>query len=121
MTWHRITVFSNAASARTERLFDLSLYALTAVVTTTLVACVLFLAWRWLYPVLPPSPEVPVQAVQRPATTAADELKPSVEGGAEILLKPGQMYRCERGGRVSYSDRPCVEGLSRVMNLPEQK
>ncbi len=121
MTWDRTTALTNPANARTERLFDLSLYLLTAVVSATLVACVVFLAWRWLSPIAPPSPLVSVQSVQRAAPPPTEDAGPGSAASAEILLRPGQMYRCERGRVVSYSDRPCVEGLSRVMNLPEQK
>lgn len=118
---HRLSPSTDPASARNERFFDLSLHALITVVSITLIACVGFLAWRWIYPALPPSPEVAVKAVSPPVSAIATEVRPEPAPGAEVLVKPGQMYRCERLGRVSFSDRPCAEGLSRVMNLPEEK
>lgn len=121
MTWRHLFATAQPVTARTERFVDWSIHALTALVLVTLVACVGFLLWRWIHPLPPPSTEVAVKAVERLAAASQDELPAPSAAGAEVLLSPAQMYRCERFGRVSYSDRPCAEGLARVMTLPERK
>lgn len=121
MPWYRFAVSSVHEKPKTERLDDLSQRVLMAVVVATLIACIGFLIWRWINPAPVPSSLVTVTAVERPATAQPQPLEPGPTASAEVLLKPGQMYRCERGGRVSFSDQPCTEGSSRVMSLPAGK
>lgn len=118
MNWNRLTVSTDPASARSEYLLDLSLRVLIGLVSAILFACVMYLTWRWINPSDPHASQVPVTPVQRP-TPLPEENSAAVNGAhAEVLLKPDQMYRCERKGRVTFSDYPCAEGLSRMMNLP---
>ena len=121
MPWLRIATVTAPAQPNAERLYDLSLRVLMAVVVATLIACVSFLMWRWLNPLPPPSSLVPMTAIEPPAVAAARPRDPAPTASAEVLVQPGQMYRCERKGRVSFSDQPCTEGSSRVMSLPAAK
>lgn len=121
MLLHRLALSIVPAKPNAERLYDLSLRVLMAVVVATLIASVGFLTWRWMNPAPTPSSLVRVTAVVRPATAPASPLEPAPMANAEVLLKPGQMYRCDRKGRVTFSDQPCTEGSSRVMTLPAGK
>jgi hypothetical protein len=29
-------------------------------------------------------------------------------GSQQVLLAPGQVFKCESGGRVTFTDRPCT-------------
>jgi len=107
--------------AHVERLYDLSLRVLMAVVVVTLIACIGFLTWRWLNPAPVPSSMVTLTAVTPPTSLPARAPEPAQSATAVVLVKPGQMYRCERNGRVTFSDQPCTEGSSRVMRLPVAK
>lgn len=118
MTWNRLTVSTDPASVRSEYLLDLSLRVLIGLVSAVLLACVFYLTWRWLNPADPYSSQVPVKSVERPTPFPEEKTSAAHEAHAEVLLKPDQMYRCERKGRVTFSDYPCAEGLTRVMNLP---
>lgn len=121
MPWHKFAFSSDPEKPKTERVDEFSLRVLMAVIIVTLIACVAFLTWRWISPVPVPSSLVPLTAVERPAATQPQPLEPAPTASAEVLLKPGQMYRCERNGRVTFSDHPCTEGSSRVMKLPAGK
>ena len=90
-------------------------------VVVTLIACIGFLTWRWLSPAPAPSSIVPLTAVSRTAHLQLPAPEPVPTATAQVLLKPGQMYRCDRNGRVTFSDLPCTEGSSRVMSLPVAK
>lgn len=115
--WHRMTTSTTPSSAGSERLIDWLLQALTVLVITTLVACVVFLAWRWLGPQDSNTSTVTLTPIDRPTPelTGKGSAEPS---GDEVLVKPDQMYRCEGGGEVIFSDRPCTQGHARVMELP---
>ena len=121
MPWYQLAASTAPARPNAERLYDLSLRVLMAIVIATLIGCVVFLAWRWLNPAPAPSSVVPLTAVERPPAEPArpDEVAPTAN--AQVLLRPGQMYRCERNGRVTFSDQPCTEGAARVMTLPAAK
>ncbi|HRK56234.1 MAG TPA: hypothetical protein PLQ67_01775 [Burkholderiaceae bacterium] len=114
-----MTTSSNPSSAGSERVIDWLLQALTVLVLTTLVACVVFLAWRWLGPQNSNTSAVTLTPIDRsvPALAREGAAEPS---GDEVLVKPDQMYRCEGGGEVGFSDRPCTQGRARVMELPIQ-
>lgn len=103
-----------------ERLYDWSLRALMAVIVGGLVACAVFLAWRWAQPAAEVSDRVPLSTIQRPAKSAPTA-EPAQKDAGQVLLQPGQMYRCEGNGRVTFSDQPCTEGSSRVVALPAAK
>lgn len=120
MSWHRITASTDPASDGSERLFDWLLRGLTIMVILTLVACVAFLAWRWLGRKDTDNSLIPVTEIDRPVPPLTSE-STDQSSGDEVLVKPDQMYRCEGQGQVSFSDRPCTEGRARVMELPEKK
>lgn len=90
-----------------DRVFDLSLRILMAVVVVVLAGSVYLLAQRWTAPAQLPSPVVPLTQVE-PAPARA-ESPADVQASAQVLLAPGQVFRCETAGRVTYSDRPCDE------------
>jgi hypothetical protein len=119
MPWHRLAV--STVPAHAERVYDLSLRVLMGAVAVTLIACIGFLTWRWLNPTPVPSSMVQLTAVSRTAHSQVPMPEPVQTATAQVLLKPGQMYRCERNGRVTFSDLPCTEGSSRVMSLPVAK
>lgn len=85
---------------------DFTLRTLSIVVVTTLVLCVLFLAYRWWRPSEASTLVVPTvpKAAPREATPAA---APAAGRAAEVLKNPGHVYRCEDAGKVTYSDSPC--------------
>lgn len=118
---YRFLFSTGPGKPKTERLDDLSQRLLMAVVIVTLIACIGYLTWRWINPAATPSSLVSVTAVDPPAARLPQNAEPAPAVSAEVLLKPGQMYRCERNGRVSFSDQPCTEGSSRVMPLPGAK
>jgi hypothetical protein len=39
----------------------------------------------------------------------------------QVLISPGQVFRCEVQGKISYSDKPCPDGRNRELKLPAQK
>jgi hypothetical protein len=95
-----------------DRVFDFSLRILMLAVSAALVGCIAWLAWRWVNPPVGPSPVVPVTQVApkvEPAPTKGTDTAP---GGQQVLLAPGQVFRCESGGRVTFTDRPCPANSS---------
>jgi len=91
-----------------DRFFDFSLRVLMLAVVAGLIACVAWLTWHWSRPPAPASDEVPV-------AQTAPKAEPSFARGAEerrdsrqLLMAPGQVFRCESGGTVTFTDRPCT-------------
>jgi hypothetical protein len=85
------------------------------VVFTVLIGCVGFLAWRWAQPQPASIDAVALTVVEpRPATVAAPapEVKSPV---VEVLLHPGQIFKCELRGRVTFSEKPCTDGATQTV------
>ena len=90
-----------------DRLYDLSLRILMVVVSVGLVASVAFLTYRWLAPPKPVQTEVPVVEVgTRPAQTVVPVAVPAPKG--EVLMNPGQIFKCDVNGRITFSEQPCA-------------
>ena len=111
---------AGSAAMTDERMHDVALRVLTVLVVVTLVACVGFLTWRWLNPPTAPSESVALQPVEPRPQPVAPPAAPVAAAAPQVLLAPGHMYRCERNGRVTFSDQPC-DGSARVVKLPEAK
>ena len=87
---------------------DITLRALSVIVLTSLVACLVFLGVRsfWLQRaerVEGPTAEVAVL----PMSQTAPASQPVAAQRPEVLQNPGVIYRCVERGKVGYSDRPC--------------
>jgi hypothetical protein len=97
---------TNTAHSPGDRLYDLSLRILMAVVSVGLVASVAFLTYRWLVP--PRAPEVTVPVVEvgvKPAQASTSV--PAAPPKAEVLMNPGKIFKCEVDGRVIFSEQAC--------------
>jgi hypothetical protein len=96
-----------ADNSSADRLYDLSLRILMVVVSVGLVASVAFLTYRWLAPARPVQTEVPVVEVgvrRTPASTPS--AAPAPKG--EVLMNPGQIFKCDVNGRITFSEQPCA-------------
>lgn len=101
-----------------ERLYDLSLRGLMVIVFAALLVCVGFLLQRWLQPVPADSSLVPlVQLDLKPAVDV--RAQPETNPPPQVLLMPGQIFRCAVDGRMSFTDRPCAPGAT-VTTAPAQ-
>lgn len=97
---------ATADDSSADRLYDLSLRILMVVVSVGLVASVAFLTYRWLAPPRPVQPDVPVVEVGiKPAQSATPTAAPAPKG--EVLMNPGQIFKCEVNGRITFSEQPC--------------
>src|SRR5262245_7271462 len=94
------------ADTSADRLYDLSLRILMVVVSVGLVASVAFLTYRWLAPPRPVQTEVPVVEVGVKPTQAATPAAPPAPKG-EVLMNPGQIFKCDVNGRITFSEQPC--------------
>lgn len=96
-----------ADSPASDRLYDLSLRILMVVVSVGLVGSVAFLTYRWLAPPRAAQADVPVvQVGVKPQQSAAPA--PAAPTKAEVLMNPGQIFKCDVGGRVTFSEQPCA-------------
>jgi len=103
-----------------DRLYDLSLRILMVVVSVGLVASVAFLTYRWLAPPRPVQTEVPVVEVGAKPAPAASPAAPAAPKG-EVLMNPGQIFKCEANGRVTFSEQPCPAPHTDVKLEPAAK
>ena len=95
-----------ADNSSADRLYDLSLRILMVVVSVGLVASVAFLTYRWLAPPRPVQTEVPVVEVGvRRAPASTPSASPAPKG--EVLMNPGQIFKCDVNGRITFSEQPC--------------
>jgi hypothetical protein len=108
------------ANPSSDRYFDLSLRLLTIFVLVSLVACVGFLSYRWLDPLLHKQPDktvrlpVPAPAPPPPAAEAAPAPADT------ILMDPHKTFRCVEHGKVTFSDRAdraCETGSVQILPL----
>ncbi len=89
-----------------DRVFDLTLRILMVAISVALVGCIGLLAWRWIHPPRTEQPIVAVSAV-KPAPAPAVTTRTTATPDSQVLLAPGQVFRCVANGRVTFSDRPC--------------
>lgn len=102
--------------ATSDRQFDLALNLLTMIVSGAIVVSVIYFAIALATPKSPPDrgdvgpplwaamPEILIE----PWQLELDSILPPLPGS-------GTVYRCDRNGRVSYGDRPCVDGRVRLL------
>jgi len=96
-----------ADDSNADRLYDLSLRILMVVVSVGLVASVAFLTYRWLAPPRPIQIDVPVVEIGIRPAQAATPTAPAAPKG-EVLMNPGQIFKCDVNGRVTFSEQPCA-------------
>jgi hypothetical protein len=95
---------------RSDSFVDLTLRILTGAILIVLVVALGLLAWNFLRPKAPGAPAVPiVEVAPKPAPAPAVAPAPEPEK-SEVLLNPGQVYRCVIKGRTTFSERPCPDG-----------
>ena len=100
-----------AEDSSADRFYDLSLRILMVVVSVGLVGSVAFLTYRWLAPPRPVQTDVPVLEVGvRPSPAAVPAAAPAPKG--EVLMAPGQIFKCEVDGRITFSEQPCAAGAA---------
>lgn len=99
-----------------DRQFDLALNLLTLLVSGAIAVSAIYFAITLMAPKSPPDrgdvgpprwaamPEILIE----PWQLELDPVLPPLPGA-------GTVYRCDRNGRVSYSDRPCSDGLVRIV------
>lgn len=100
-----------------DRLYDLSLRILMVVVSVGLVGSVAFLTYRWLAPPRPAQTEVPVVEVGVKPAQAAPQPSQK-QAPAEVLLNPGQIFKCEVNGRITFSEQPCTAAAADKKSEP---
>jgi hypothetical protein len=97
---------ASADDSNADRLYDLSLRILMVVVSVGLVASVAFLTYRWLAPPRPIQTDVPVVEIGvKPAQASVPAASPAPKG--EVLMNPGQIFKCDANGRITFSEQPC--------------
>lgn len=97
---------TTADDSSADRFYDLSLRILMVVVSVGLVGSVAFLTYRWAAPPRPVQTNVPVMEVGvKPAPTVTPSAAPAPKG--EVLMAPGQIFKCEVAGRITFSEQPC--------------
>lgn len=105
---------------------DIALRFLTALVSGAIVATLLW----YLFVQLAPYARFSGEEVGPPAWAASLDAAAMESSGAEAAkaeaptgqARPSSsvvtVYRCESGGSVTYSDRPCDRGWMRILRLP---
>jgi hypothetical protein len=91
---------------RSDSFVDLSLRILTGVIVAGLIVALALLLWNFLAKNPPGPNSVPVVEVAPKPAPAPDPVAPPPAKG-EVLLNPGQVYRCVVNGRTVFSERPC--------------
>ncbi len=95
-----------------DRFYDLSLRILMVVVSVGLVGSVAFLTYRWVAPPRPAPTHVPLFEVgTKPLPAATPSAPPAPKG--EVLMAPGQIFKCEVDGRITFSEQPCTAGAEK--------
>jgi hypothetical protein len=98
-----------------DRQVDLALNLLTLIVGGGLAAAAVVLALMLLRPAAAPD-RGDVGPPEWASMSAVLQIKPRLEFDLHIPYGP-TIYRCEHGGRVTYSDRPCMGGRLRPFSL----
>jgi hypothetical protein len=101
-----------AENSSADRLYDLSLRILMGVVSVGLIGSVAFLTYRWLAPPRPAQAQVPlIEVGVKPLPPKAPAAAPAPKG--EVLMAPGQIFKCEVDGRITFSEQPCAAGADK--------
>lgn len=98
-----------------DRFVDFSLRVLQAVVFAVLLGCVGFLAWRWMQPEPPPAAELALTQVEPRPTEISPPAQENKSPVGEVLLHPGQIFKCELRGRVTFSEKACADGETQTV------
>jgi hypothetical protein len=97
-----------AASAASDRSFELSLRLLTVVVLVALLGSTMLLAYRLIAPRLSATAGDPIHVIASRPKPAPSASSTSPATGDQVLMDPGHVFRCEEQGRVSFSDQACT-------------
>jgi hypothetical protein len=110
-----------AENTSADRLYDLSLRILMVVVSVGLVGSVAFLTYRWLAPPRPVRTDVPMMEIgARPAPATKPDASPAPKG--EVLMNPGQIFKCDVNGRITFSEQPCgAAGAEKKNEAPKPR
>lgn len=90
-----------------DRFYDFSLRLLMLAVGAALIGCVIWLAWRWSLPPAGDTTIVPVTQASPKAEPVPLRDSAGSDAPQQVLLAPGQVFKCESGGKVTFTDRPC--------------
>lgn len=93
-----------------DRFVDLTLRILTGVVLAGLVVALVLLLWNSLRPPVPTTVPIPLVEVEPKPAPKAEPVAPVAPAKGEVLLNPGQVFRCIVNGRTTFSDKPCPKG-----------
>lgn len=99
---------------------DFALRILMGAVFLALIGCLLFLAHRWTQIEARTAVDAPVVEIDVPHDVLAAHEEPQPRSAPQVLLAPGQVYRCNDARGVTYTDRPCpnaqrLDRLSRTI------
>lgn len=91
-----------------DRFVDLTVRILTGLVLAGLMVALVLLIWNSLKPqVREPAPTPRLVEVEPKQAPKAEPAAPAASAKSEVLLNPGQVYRCVINGRTTFSERPC--------------
>ena len=91
-----------------DRVYDFSLRILMLAISAALIGCVVWMAWRWGQPQASPAAAVPVTQVAPKSEPVPVRESTNPSSGQQVLLAPGQVFKCESGGKITFTDRPCA-------------
>lgn len=97
---------TSAGARLYDRVYDLSLRMLMAAITVVLIGCIGLLSWRWMNPPQHDGALVPVSQIA-PKSAPATPVQTTAVAPEQVLLAPGQVFRCTIDGRITFTDRPC--------------
>jgi hypothetical protein len=96
-----------------DRFVDFAVRILTGLVLAGLVVALVLLIWNSLRPATRQPAPIPLVEVEPKQAPKAEPAAPKASAKGEVLLNPGQVYRCVVNGRTTFSERPCPkEGAS---------
>jgi hypothetical protein len=98
--------------SRSERFFDLLIRLLMAATGAVLVVCVAFLIYRWVNPPATPNHDIQLTEVPVKSTDSLQRAESPISADAQVLLAPGQIFKCVVNGHVTFSDRGCAKGAT---------
>jgi hypothetical protein len=90
-----------------DRFYDLSLHILMIFVSVALVGSVAFLTYKWLAEPRDTRAYVPVVPIAAKPAPPAANTTPSAAPPREVLMNPGQIFKCNTNGRITFSEQPC--------------
>jgi hypothetical protein len=90
-----------------DRFVDFTVRILTGLVLAGLVVALVLLIWNSLQPPVRGAAPIPLVEVEPKQAPKAEPAAPAAPAKGEVLLNPGQVYRCVINGRTTFSERPC--------------